>query len=147
MSFDPTAMGYPMPGAQVLELLIGLEIDEFAAGSPRLGPGAPWVRHLPDALERAEADAAHYARAVVMVTAVYPLTGDPEKPPDVSVSDFEPDFPEYVLQMFDESPWRGLLGRVDVREEWQPGSPFKLKVGIYGLRLGEGEEQDPAGDA
>ena len=79
MSLDPTAMGYPMPGAQVFELLVGLEIDEAAAGSPRLGPGAPWVRRLPDALARADAAAADYARVLVTVTAVYPLVGDPRR--------------------------------------------------------------------
>ena len=134
MSIDPLAAGYPMPGAQAFELLVGLEIDEVAAGSPRLGPSAPWVRHLPAVLERAAVEAADYARAVVMVTAVYPSNGDPEAPPDVSISDYETGFSEYVLAMFDGTPWREVLGQVDVREEWQPASPLRLKVGIYGLR-------------
>lgn len=134
MAADPTPMGLPITDAQAIEILVGLKIEDKAAGTPRLATGALWVRHLCPALVRARIDATAFERVLVLVTAVYPTKGDPSDPPDPSISDFEPNFPAYVISAFEDSPWEGRVGSVEVREQWRPEAAFHLNVGIYGIR-------------
>ena len=82
MAADPTPMGLPITDAQAIEILVGLKIEDKAAGTPRLATGALWVRHLCPALARARIDATAFERVLVLVTAVYPTKGDPSDPPE-----------------------------------------------------------------
>jgi len=127
-------MGLPIAGGQAIELLVGLKIDEDAIGTPRLAPGALWVRHLCPALERAQLHAADFERVLVLVTAVYPADDDESEPPDPSSSDYGPGFPGYVISAFEDSPWEGRVGSVEVREQWRKDTAPHLNVGIYGIR-------------
>lgn len=134
MSVDPTPVSLPIASGQAIKLLVGLKIEDRAAGTPRLAAGALWVRHLCPALDRAGLDPGAFERLLVLVTAVYPAEGDPSAPPDPSISDFEPGFPAYVISAFEDSPWEGRVGSVEVREQWRPEATFHLDIGIYGIR-------------
>lgn len=127
-------MGLPIAGGQAIELLVGLKIDEDAIGTPRLAPGALWVRHLCPALDRAQHEADAFEKVLVLVTAVYPAAGDESEPPDPTISDYEPGFPGYVISAFEDSPWEELVGSVEVREQWRPNQALHLNIGIYGIR-------------
>lgn len=132
MAFNPLTGGFPAGAAEALELVVGLEIDATAAGRPRLGAGAPWVRLLPQVLARAGKDARTYRRLVVRITAIYDGATDAATPPDMSVSDYDPGLLEFVAAAFAGSAWEDLVSQIDVREEWRPGPPFRIVVGLYG---------------
>jgi hypothetical protein len=133
MMFDQVASTFPISENQVLEVLVKLEIDEAAAGLPRLAAGAPWVRHLSTALALSKRDPATFRRVIVVITAVYLGSDDPTALPDISVSDFDDNFSDYLLSMFVDSPWDGRITSVDIREQWEPRVKFRLMVTIYGL--------------
>jgi hypothetical protein len=123
-----------------LELLIKLEIDENAAGSPRLAAGAPWVRLLPRALSRIKHDPSSFSSVAIVIKAIYSGSDDATAPPDVSVSDFDDNFPGYILSMFVHTEWRDRVTDVNVLEQWQGGAKFRLIVEFFGMR------QHPADD-
>lgn len=133
----PTLPPLPIPPnakTAALELILQMRLSGPAVERPLLAPGALWPRHLAPALARAGHAPADFASIVVRVVATYPGPAGKGAQPDLSLSDYAPEFVAYLGTAFVDTPWQPLFGGADVREEWRPDADTRLDIAVYGRR-------------